>query len=61
MLAAAQAASGRYHERCKLCGAAIKLEGTQGKRPLAAAIARRLQSDQEEKPYRCDPDGSDRP
>jgi tetratricopeptide (TPR) repeat protein len=60
-LAAAQAASGKYDEAAKSAQAAIDLAKSQGNKPLADAIAGRLQSYQQGKPYRSDPDGGDRP
>jgi protein O-mannosyl-transferase len=60
-LAAAQAASGQCNLAVPTAEAAIRLANTQGKKPLAEAIARRLQVYQQGKPYRCDPSGADRP
>jgi tetratricopeptide (TPR) repeat protein len=60
-LAAAQAAGGQYDEAAKTAQTAIDLAKSQGNKPLADAITGRLKSYQEGKPYRCDPDGSDRP
>ena len=60
-LAAAQAASGKYTLAVKTAQTAIRLAKSQGKKPLADAIAKRLLSYQQGKPYRCNPDGSDRP
>jgi tetratricopeptide (TPR) repeat protein len=60
-LAAAQAASGKYTDAVKTAQSAIRLAQSQGKQPLADAIAKRLQFYQQGKPYRCNPDGSDRP
>jgi hypothetical protein len=60
-LAAALAASGQYGQAVQAAQAAINLANSQGNKPLAEAIARRLQFYQQGKPYRCDPNGSDRP
>jgi tetratricopeptide (TPR) repeat protein len=60
-LAAAQAAAGQYDQAAKTARTAIDLANSQGNKPLAEAISRRLQFYQQAKPYRCDPDGGDRP
>jgi tetratricopeptide (TPR) repeat protein len=60
-LAAAQAAGGHYKEAVQLAQDAIKLANSQGTKPLADAVSRRLQLYQQEKPYRCDPNDNDRP
>jgi len=60
-LAAAQAASGQYEQAVETAQAAIDLANSQHNRPLAEAIARRVRFYQQEKPYRSDPSGSDRP
>jgi tetratricopeptide (TPR) repeat protein len=60
-LAAAEAANGQFLQAVEVAQAAINLATSQGNKPLAEAISRRLQSYQQQKPYRCDPSGSDRP
>ena len=60
-LAAAQAAAGQYDKAQQAAQAAIGLANSQGNRALAEAIAVRLQSYKQGQPYRCNPDGSDRP
>jgi protein O-mannosyl-transferase len=60
-LAAAQAACGQYPQAVQSAQAAFRLANSQGNRPLAEAIARRLSFYLQGKPYRCDPNGSDRP
>ena len=60
-LAAAQAANGQYDQAVRTAQEAIRLANSQGKLPLSNAVNRRLQFYQQGKPYRCDPNGSDRP
>ena len=60
-LAAAQAANGQFGQAVQTAQAAINLANSQGNKPLAEAISRRLPFYQQGKPYRCDPSGSDRP
>ncbi|MEI8374863.1 MAG: tetratricopeptide repeat protein [Planctomycetota bacterium] len=60
-LAAAQAACGQFNQAVQAAQAAINLANSRGNKPLADAIARRLQFYQQGKPYRGDPDGNDRP
>ena len=60
-LAAALAAGGQYSQAAQAAQAAIQLANSQGKKPLANVISQRLRLYQQGKPYRCDPDGSDRP
>ena len=60
-LAAAQAAAGHYKQAVETAQAAINLANSQRNKPLAEAIARRVPFYQQEKPYRSDPSGSDRP
>ncbi|MGO9111442.1 MAG: hypothetical protein ACLP9L_19620, partial [Thermoguttaceae bacterium] len=60
-LAAAQAASGQYKQAVETAQAAVKLANSQHNKPLAEAIARRVPFYQQEKPYRSDANGGDRP
>ena len=60
-LAAAQAADGNYNDAVQTAQAAVKLANSQGNKPLAEAIARRVPFYQQGKPYRSDPNGGDRP
>ena len=60
-LAAAQAAAGHCNDAVQTAQVAINLANSQGNRPLAGAIAGRLQFYQQGKPYRCEINGSDRP
>jgi tetratricopeptide (TPR) repeat protein len=60
-LAAAQAASGKYDEAVRGAKTALDLANSQGNKPLAEAVSRRLQLYQQGKPYECDPSGGDRP
>ena len=59
-LAAAQAECGQYNRAVQTAQVAIRLANSQGKKRLADAVSRRLQSYQQGKPYRCDPNQSDR-
>jgi len=60
-LAAAQAAGGQYKQAVATAQAAVDLANSQHKKPLAEAIAQRVPFYQQGKPYRSDPNGSDRP
>jgi len=60
-LAAAHAANGQFAPAVQVARIAIDLASSQGNKPLAAAISRRLAVYEQGKPYRCDPAGSDRP
>ena len=60
-LAVAQAAGGQYKQAADTAQAAVDLANSQHNKPLAEAIARRVRFYQQEKPYRSDPSGSDRP
>jgi tetratricopeptide (TPR) repeat protein len=60
-LAAAWAVNGKYDIAATVARRAIDLANKKGKKPLADAIAKRLELYEKEKPYRSNPDGSDRP
>ncbi len=60
-LAAALARSGQFPQAVQAAQIAVNLANSQGNKPLAEAISRRLQSYQQGKPYSCQIDGSDRP
>jgi len=60
-LAAAQAECGQFNQAVQAAQVAIQLANSQGNKPLADAIVRRLQYYQQGKPYRCEVNGSDRP
>ena len=59
--AAAAAINGRFDIAVQAAQQAIALANAQGNRPLAEAIARRLEFYQRQSPYQSDPSGSDRP
>ncbi len=60
-VAAALAANGQYKQAVQVATAAINLANSKGNKQLAGAIAPRLLLYQQEKPYRCDLNGNDRP
>ena len=59
--AAALAATGQYPQAAQCAEAAVNLAKSQNNRPLGDAISQRLQFYRQGKPYRCDPNGGDRP
>ena len=59
--AAAQAACGQFGAAVQTAHDAISLANAQGKKALADAISARLPFYQQNRPYRCDPKGGDRP
>jgi hypothetical protein len=60
-LAAAFAECGDFAKAVQAATDAKTKAAASGNRPLADAVGKRLKLYKEEKPYRCDPSGSDRP
>ena len=60
-MAAALAVNNQFSQASGMRQTAINLANSHGDKPLAAAIASRLQLYQQGRPYQCQFDGSDRP